>query len=286
LGTEVEVEYRRGGKWWIVALGGFTLDSRRLFKGIATDRRSGLPRYPREEHWHEREKMTEPLRTEQGRVAKAVSVTLALVLISVFLLALVAGTIWLWKSIAGSDSELLIGVVTASATVLVSVIGIAFGRYNERKKEIEQRRQEKRIPVYEKFTDFWFVQVLYGQRLGKGEIEQKDLLAFFAEFTRDLMLWGSDEVILEWGEVRRQWAALGDDAARTKQAYAEMLNFESLLLAIRRDIGYPKTKLRQGSILGLFIDDIDSVLSASRSRSPGPTQAPPVKPARRTQHRR
>lgn len=203
-------------------------------------------------------------RKSRGRWLRS---ALLLVTLIAFLLAFVAGAIWLWRSISGSDSDVLVAVVAAGASVIVSALGITLGRYNERRKETEQRRQEKRIPVYEDFIDFWFTKVLYAERLGHDPPDTKELNQFFATFTRNLMIWGSDEVILKWGEVRRRWANWGERAPEERTGAPEMLGFESLLVQMRRDVGYPDTSLPPGSILGLFIDDADSLVAA---QSPAP----------------
>lgn len=173
-------------------------------------------------------------------------------------IGVVAVVIWLWKSIESSDSVVLAAVITGSATVLVSTAGIVLGRRNERKNEFEQRRQEKRIPVYEQFVDFWFRRVLYASKTGGEPMNEQELNEFFAAFTRDLMIWGSDNVIMKWSELRNQWSRLSSDRSRDGSIKA-MLEFEQLLLAMRRDIGYPETALPPRSLLGLFINDVDTL---------------------------
>lgn len=206
------------------------------------------------------EPVADPAVSRSGRLVseKARGFAVRAVVLLFVLVAAIAAAIWLWKSIEGSNSAVLAAAITASATVLVSTFGILAGRRTERRNEFERRRQEKRIPVYEQFVDFWFRRVLYASRMDVEPVAEKEMIEFFALFTRDLMIWGSDDVILRWKELRTQWSALAAPPTRDDSVRV-MLGIEGLLLAMRRDIGYPETALPPGSLLGLFINDVEAL---------------------------
>ena len=72
-------------------------------------------------------------------------------------------------------------------------------------------------------------------------------MAFFAEFNRELITWGSDSVLKAWVKFR---AVAADDPKRT------LLGMEDLVFAIRRDIGHTNSGLEQGDILRVFVNDL------------------------------
>jgi hypothetical protein len=105
---------------------------------------------------------------------------------SLVVLCLVVGLfgalIWfVITQIRSLDSEVAAAVITASATVVVSVILVVLGRYFEKKRELEAQAREKKIPLYEEFIDFWF-RVLYAKKMGGCLLRKR----CFPHWTNDL----------------------------------------------------------------------------------------------------
>jgi len=124
-------------------------------------------------------------------------------------LGLCAAVIWfVFTQIRSLDSEVAAAVITASATVVVSVIVVVLGRYFEKKRELEAQAREKKIPLYEEFIDFWF-RVLYAKKMGEEPPPEKEMLRAMVDFTRRSTVWTSDSVSRKWREVRLQYVALG-----------------------------------------------------------------------------
>ena len=214
-----------------------------------------------------------------GREATWRQTVVSLVIV-LLLLGVVAAFIWfLIRQISKLDSNVAAASIGATATVLVSAIAVFAGRYLERKRDLETAAREKRIPLYEDFIAFWFRQ-LYADRMGEAPPSSEELMKAMVDFTRASTVWASDEVILKWSEVRRRFAVLEALREALEEAGAEpqgraavepLFIFEEFLLAIRRDTGYPKTKLATGDLLGMFIDDIGEylkVLQEEREAAP------------------
>jgi hypothetical protein len=178
-------------------------------------------------------------------------------LIGVLLVLAVIGLIVLLivRAMAALDSEVAIAVLGAGGTITVSVISLTIGRYLERKRQIEADTRLKKIPLYEDFISFWF-RVLYQDQLGKP-VTQKELLKFFVDFTKVATVWASDDVIRKWRQTRQEFEGIHGEAPPRS-----LFMFEELLLAIRRDAGYPSTQLRRGELLGLWVTDIDRFLES------------------------
>jgi len=214
--------------------------------------------------------MTEPAKTNWKQ-------TLGSMLMLIVVLASLAAFLWfVIQQIGNLDSNVAAAAIGATATVMVSAFAIFLGRYFERRRDLEAAAREKRIPLYEDFIEFWFRQ-LYADRLGEQPASKQELMKVMVDFTRVATVWASDEVILKWKEVRMRFAILEALREALQEAGAEpegtaavepLFVFEEFLMSIRRDTGYPKTKLAKGDLLGMFIDDIGTYLSKLKEESP------------------
>jgi hypothetical protein len=181
------------------------------------------------------------------------------------LLTLAGSLLWFVISqVRSLDSEVAAAVITASATVVVSVVVVVLGRYYEKKRELEAQARDRKIPLYEKFIDFWF-RVLYAEKLGEAQPSEQELLRAMVDFTRGSTVWASDSVIRKWRDARLQYVALGSQAQdQSNASIAALFGFEEMLLEMRKDTGHPRTRLARGDLLGLFIDDIGSLFSRAQ----------------------
>lgn len=168
------------------------------------------------------------------------------VAIGVFALALIGLLLLLVRIEVG----VAVAIIAAAATVLASSVSVTVTRYLEKLRELEQHRRERKTPVYERFVGFWF-DYLYAEKLGKKQPTTQAVIAAFLEWTKLLTIWGSDDVIREWARFRERMEALEDAPAEERQEI--LADFERVLLAIRRDVGYPDTGLSRGDLLALWL---------------------------------
>lgn len=159
---------------------------------------------------------------------------------------------WLILVFSGIQKEVAAAIVATVGTILVSVISVTVGKYYERKRSIEQELREKKIPMYNRFVEF-FINFMMSEKLTGKQMGEKDALAFFNKFTQEIMVWGSDEVVSLWSSYRRIF--INPDNGET--SYNNLFEFEKLLLAIRKDTGHKNKGLKRGDLLGLFVNDID-----------------------------
>jgi hypothetical protein len=166
----------------------------------------------------------------------------------VILGALAAGIGWiLWRAVVVLAPQLNAGWAAALATGIGSLLTLALTKLLDRMWQIEQQHRHQKIPIYEEFMAFLF-RVFLGQKTGES-IGQEEMVRFATDFTRKLIVWGSDGVIREYGAFRKQSQA---DPSGLALAY----QLEQVLFAIRRDIGHRNSGLRRGSLLALFINDL------------------------------
>jgi hypothetical protein len=143
-------------------------------------------------------------------------------------------------------------MLAASATVLVSVVSVLFSKKQEHKVDIENQLREKKIPIYENIIEFIFL-ITFSEKLGKAQPTEKEMIAFFADTTRDLVIWGSKDIVKAFGDFKEMLGTLAENG----DTAGMLATVEDFLFAIRKDLGHKHTKVRRGDILRLYINDVD-----------------------------
>ena len=149
--------------------------------------------------------------------------------------------------------EIGVAVIASCGTILVSVLSILVSKWLERRSEIRREQQCKKIEIYENFIGTWF-DFLFANKFDKPMPSEKEIFTRIAPIIRQMVPWGSDEVIKSFVKFRDVASKMGKDDENT----LEMLNsFEKLLLDIRKDLGHSCRNLESGDLLKLFITDYD-----------------------------
>ncbi|MDH0447474.1 MULTISPECIES: hypothetical protein [Shewanella] len=156
-----------------------------------------------------------------------------------------------WSIFKSIDPQLSAGIIAASATVLVSVFTVMFSKRQEHKVDIENQIRSKKIPVYEKIIEFIF-QITFAEKLGKKQPSEKEMVKFFADTTRDLVIWGSQDMVSAFGDFK---VGLAELESNNDPAYVLSI-VEDLLIALRKDLGHKQKDIKRGDILRLYINDI------------------------------
>jgi hypothetical protein len=162
--------------------------------------------------------------------------------------------------LASINSGVVVAIIAASATVLVSVLSVVLGKFYEARSLIQKEHREKKIPVYEELIRF-MSRILMSSKVG-DPISDQEMIEFMSGFTQRAMVWASDDVLATWVK----WRRLSLDQASVKTApLSAMLQYEELIFAIRRDLGHKNKTLVSGDILALFVNDIDQYLPRKHS---------------------
>lgn len=158
------------------------------------------------------------------------------------------------------DTTLAASIVAAVAAAYGTVISVILSRYFERQRtqaekaqEIERDTRAKKIPVYEDFVGFW-LDALFATKMGKKALTEPQIMQGVIKWTKPILMWGSDDVVREWGQLRVQLAEA------TPGNYEGLFRFERFLISLRRDAGYPGTALSRGDLLRLWVNDIDQYI--------------------------
>jgi len=163
-------------------------------------------------------------------------------------------------SVLRPDAALAASIVAGVAAAYGTVISVILSRYFERQRaqvekaqELERDTRAKKIPVYEDFVGFW-LDALFASKTGKKALSEQQIMQGVIEWTKPILMWGSDDVVREWGQLRVQ-------LAEAKPGNFEgLFRFEQFLITLRRDAGYPETNLSRGDLLRLWVNDIDQYI--------------------------
>ena len=150
--------------------------------------------------------------------------------------------------------SLVVGVLTVGA--------LLWRRASEVKEQREAHIRDQKVPVYEGFLRFWF-KMLYQGGKGKQAPNQQVLNQHMVDSVPGFVFWASDDVIRQWNELRRSMAA-----ADESRGIEKLFELEDLMLAMRADLGHDNAKLQRGDLLGLWVNDIHTVIA----KNPEPRQ--------------
>lgn len=153
-------------------------------------------------------------------------------------LALIVGFVYLLIRATKEAPAVVGSIVTAGGAVLAVVAG----RIWEKRQALEQARRERIAPSYS-----GLVEMFWGAMHGQDVDEQ-----FFHDWTRNVLLWGPEPVIVAFNAWRASLPDEGEDVGLTT-----MHAFERMLYAIRDDLGNRRGKLGEGDLLRMFINDYD-----------------------------
>lgn len=186
-------------------------------------------------------------------------------IIALFIIAITFGI-----SVIFLDNDVAIAIVTASATVFVSVFSAIWARNTEKAQIIEQQIREKKTPVYEEFITIAF-DFLWAGKTQKEQQETKSStikryqkenpiqetapLERLRKLTPHLIVWGTDDVIASWVKFRE--VTINPDKDNN---FNVLFVFEDFMSEIRKDLGHKNETLKKGDLLKIFINDVDQYL--------------------------
>jgi hypothetical protein len=158
-----------------------------------------------------------------------------------------------WRLLMSLQKEVSVAIIAAVSTVFVSVFSVTVVKYYEHKRMIDQELRQKNIPIYEGFIEFLFK--IWHQQHGK-ELSDKEMQKFVTEFNQKLIIWGSDDLIKQWSNYRKRCINVEEGSKN----FEIMFDLEKLFLTIRKEIGHKNKDIEKGTILSMFINDIDKYM--------------------------
>jgi hypothetical protein len=152
--------------------------------------------------------------------------------------------------VAAAGGALIYGIVVdpAVAGPITGAVGVVVAailqRRWEKRQELERSRREQMSPIYERLVGIL--------KESPGEEETSE---FFRDLTTKMLLYGPAPIIKEWIEFRlRGMSTVSDPTNPTS-----LLNYERLLLLVRKDLGHDDSELKLGDLLRIYVNDFDEM---------------------------
>jgi|GEM_PF-2494031 len=147
----------------------------------------------------------------------------------------------------------LLSIILALATAFFTSRFYAHQMRAELQKEYESRFNERKWEVYTGFADI-VRQVI---RSGKSERLRRDLpklIDQLLQFTSGLWIVGSDEVVEAFTEWQRYSRSVEQKEINSLEPLEKLT---TILIEMRKDLGYKSSKISPKDLLATFITDID-----------------------------
>jgi hypothetical protein len=162
-----------------------------------------------------------------------------------------------WFSSLGQNTQT--ALIGATALLTVPLVTYFTAKSIERRRSVEQALRLKKVEVYRKFIEFFMTLFLNGT---KPKPSQNDMLDFFCDITPEIITYASNDVIKQWGKYRVNL----DNLIKSNDPLKTVSPLESLLKAMRKDLGHSSFGLNEGDISRLFINDIDDYLGPNKTK--------------------
>jgi hypothetical protein len=192
------------------------------------------------------------------------------IVIAIFALAVLAGTVWLvckavavaYRALASLDQNVAVAVVAGSATIFGSTVAVVLTRYFQSKQDREVAHRDRKIQLYDEFMT-----KLFAIFLGDTEKETKseDLVPFLREIQRKLVLWSGPGAIKAYAEWHRSITTSPPRAI-------QMIKMIDFFLALREDLGHSNKGIRHSHMVRFLLRNSDLFMQEYR-RNPDVTFA-------------
>jgi predicted DNA-binding ribbon-helix-helix protein len=141
----------------------------------------------------------------------------------------------------------ILRVLTPILVFLLGGVGWLYKHEREKRLAAEQQVSERKYKAYVALLDIFFDQ--FKAMRHNRQLPMDELVDRMADANRDLMLYASDGVL----SLYNHWL---DESRR---GVVDMEQFGELIVAIRRDMGHPKTRIKAEEVLRQMLTDYDKM---------------------------
>ena len=136
--------------------------------------------------------------------------------------------------------ELWVAVIVAALTVIGSVWASTYNNRKAAERVAQEANRAKKVEAYRTF-----MKVLLGAMgaVKSGQGPSPDLTETFLAFTSDVVVYGNPEVVMAFDSWRESF----------NDPRVSLSRIDTLLRAIRSDLGESNKRIPRGALLGLFV---------------------------------
>lgn len=170
-------------------------------------------------------------------------------IVAATVLVLIAVAVGLVVSLWNTDPNVRSALVAAIGMFAVALLT----HRHIKKREIDARHFVDKREAYMKFMDLFF-DMMKGQRLKKPTKDSR-LVEDLATIKKYLMVWAGAEMLDAW----ELFEAQAQDATSSPDPKKALMSLDSLLRAIRKDLGHNDTLLDPGALVSMILKSEDKV---------------------------
>ncbi|SET44192.1 hypothetical protein [[Clostridium] polysaccharolyticum] len=152
-----------------------------------------------------------------------------------------------------TDTVIIVAIITGGVSIIGVVISSIVSKIFEYKFNVKKFLYEKREAPYQQYINMVFK--ILEQVQNQNDFNQEESQKLISDFSKELILWGSNDVIRKWLNYRK--IAFDNQPSDN---FAILYAMEEIIFAIRKDFGHQKYffgKLKKNDILSIFINDIN-----------------------------
>lgn len=153
-------------------------------------------------------------------------------------------------------------ISVALITGLLAFVSVPVGKYFENRYNIKNQIREERQKIYIEFLDWLIKNVLYAEIANNKNITEE-----LRRQQKYMTIYASDNVLKAWSDFKistinsmKNKKGLTKEESTRYYLSNEAPKIETLILAIRKELGYKNKNIKQYDILKLYINDINKYL--------------------------
>ncbi len=162
-----------------------------------------------------------------------------------------------WVSTIAStlDAVVIVALITGAVSIVGVIISSIVAKSLDYRKARREYLAQKREEPYGQFVDM----VYKIQQNGKEgfNYSSKQMRADILNFSKEMTLWGSPNVVKKWIEFR-------ENSNNPDKAKENLFVMEEIMNEMRKDLGLKKVK--KGNLLGFFINDIKQSMKEMKNK--------------------
>lgn len=180
-----------------------------------------------------------------GLLVVIILVFLVFVVLRFVLNGAIDGITYIYQKLSKMDAVVVVAFITGAFSIFAVCISTIVGNIIVAMQSNREYLTKQREKPYEDFVEMIY-KVQMSTRNGY-EYSEQDMLEDISRVSKQITLWGSNNVVNKWVEFR-------ENSTDKDKAIKNLFILEDIMNDMRKDMGVKKVK--QGNLLAFFVNDI------------------------------